>query len=85
MFSSNTIYPSVHFPHISGDYNHVSRYKFNIVKLTGLNRRGKIFVLHTYVKHPSFNSFVRKVITEARLNRREPFSLGTLPSPEVIG
>ena len=44
MFSSNTIYPSVHFPHISGDYNHVSRYKFNIIKLTGLNWRGKIFV-----------------------------------------
>ena len=42
------VIPYIHSPvkgfsaHISGDHNHVSRYKSNIFKLNGLNRRDKI-------------------------------------------
>ena len=42
------VIPYIHSPwrvfsaHISGDHNHISRYKSNIFKLNGLKRRDKI-------------------------------------------
>ena len=73
----------VFFAYISGDHNYVSRYKSYIFKLSGLNRRDKIYFGAICSQDILSLTAVLEHFQINQIESREPFSFCEETSPNI--